>query len=105
MSMAVKIIRIRKNDGYHENPYVAISSMDWINEATLSAGSNSREQLYDFIQEGDVAYVKDEFGNQTTLITDISVSGTKYVKTVADQLELDSLLKLPECRYPSLPLS
>jgi hypothetical protein len=96
--MSLKITCIKKAGGQHENPYVAITSLTWINEQTDATGTSSREQMYDWIKGGVVAYVKDSQGNKAQLIAQISPSGTKYVKTQADSVTSDNLLKLPECK-------
>ena len=97
--MSVRITCIKKDNGYHENPHVAIESMNWINETTQKTGSNTRVQMYDWVvNEKGQAYVKDSVGNVAYLIGAISPRGTKYVKTVADETKTDNLLKLPECR-------
>ncbi|PTQ92416.1 uncharacterized protein DUF3892 [Mucilaginibacter yixingensis] len=96
--MSVRITCIRKDNSLHDNPYVAISSMNWINEDTHATGSTSREQMYDYVKEGGEAYVKDAAGNKAKLLAKITEKGTKYVKTVADEVASDNLLKLPECK-------
>lgn len=53
--------------------------------------------MYDFVKQGGKAYVKDRFGDVAYLITAITYSGTKYVKTVSDETKADNLLSLPEC--------
>ena len=97
--MSVRITCISKDNGYHENPYVAIQSMNWLNESTSDTGKNTRLEMYDWVvnQKGQ-AYVKDAMGNVASLIGAISPRGTKYVKTVADETKTDNLLQLPECR-------
>ena len=97
--MAVKITCIKKASGDHENPYVAISSLGWVNEESGTSGSTSRIDMYAFIEDkGGIAYVKDAYGNKANLTTAISPKGTKYVKTIADYTKTDNLLQLPECQ-------
>lgn len=96
--MSIKITCITKDAGNHENPYVAISHLGWINESTQERGYNTREVVYDFVKNGNIAYVKDIFGNIAKLMCAISSRGTKYVKTVADETKTDNLLKLQECK-------
>lgn len=96
--MSVKITCIKKDNGNHENPYVAISSMNWINEGTQKGGTSTREAIYEFVRDGNEAYVKDSSGNKAILEAKISAKGTKYVKTVANDVESDNLLQLPECK-------
>lgn len=95
--MSIRITCIKKDAGNHENPHVAISKLGWINETTKESGRSSRIQIYDFIESGGDAYVKDFLGNIAYLITEISAKGTKYVKTKPDSTTTDNLLKLPEC--------
>ncbi len=97
--MAVKITCIKKAGGDHENQYVAISSMNWINESTNASGTATRQEMYDFIvNDKGEAYVRDAYGNKAMLEGKISDKGTKYVKTVRDNVTSDNLLKLPECK-------
>ena len=96
--MSVRITYITKDHGNHENPYVAIENLGWINEATSKTGNSTRLQMYDWlVNENGQAYVKDAQGNVAYLIGAISPRGNKYVKTVADETESDNLLKLNEC--------
>jgi len=96
--MSVRITCIKKDNGYHENPYVAIESMNWLNESDQKSGSSSRIEMYNWVvNEKGQAYVRDNMGNTAYLIGAISLRGTKYVKTVADETKTDNLLKLPEC--------
>lgn len=96
--MAIKITCIKKDDGNHENPFIAISSMEWINDADNTKGNSTRLAVYDFVKKGSVAYVKDDLGNKANLIACETEKGTKYVKTKADTTTSDNLLKLPECK-------
>ncbi|TMI63661.1 MAG: DUF3892 domain-containing protein [Bacteroidetes bacterium] len=97
--MPIKITCIKKDNGNHENPFVAITSLSWINEETGKTGSTSRLEMYDWIvNDKGVAYVKDNNGNKANLRGAVSDKGTKYVKTYADNVTTDNLLKLPECK-------
>ncbi|MBS1511080.1 MAG: DUF3892 domain-containing protein [Bacteroidetes bacterium] len=97
--MSVRITCIKKSNGYHSNPYTAIETLGWINESTNATGISTRLTIYNWIKdEHGVAYVTDYLGNKAFLITAISSSGNKYVKTVADETKTDNLLQLPECR-------
>jgi len=95
--MSVKITCIKKDNGNHENSYVAITSMNWLNEADQKTGTSTRVEMYDFVKDGGDAYVKDTAGNKAKLVAHITEKGTKYVKTVADDVKSDNLLKLGEC--------
>ena len=97
--MAVKITCIKKDGGNHENPYIAISSMSWLNEGSNQVGTSTRLEMYDFVvNKQGVAYVKDAHGNTANLMGAVSPNGKSYVKTIADNVKSDNLLKLPECR-------
>jgi hypothetical protein len=94
----VRITCISKDSGNHENPYIAISELGWIEDGTNKTGKNSRLDMYDWVvNKGVYAYVKDSYGNSAKLIGAESPRGNKYVKTVADETKTDNLLKLPEC--------
>ncbi|MDB5147144.1 MAG: hypothetical protein JWQ57_1164 [Mucilaginibacter sp.] len=96
--MAVRIVCIKTDTRPHENPYVAIDSLEWINERINVKGLTERSKLYDWIknEDGD-AYIIDNKGNKTSLIPAVCPEGNKYVKTVYDESEPDYLLGLPEC--------
>lgn len=96
--MAVRITCINKDSGNHENPYVAISTLGWINEQTGAANKSSREDMYKFVKDGGRAYVKDAYGSTSDLVAEISPRGTRYVKTKPDSTTTDNLLKLMECK-------
>jgi hypothetical protein len=95
--MAIRIICISKDHGYHENSHVAISYLGWINEATNQRGYTSRIDMYNWIVQGGIAYVSDIFGNTAYLRPRISPHGNPYVQTEADATPTDNLLRLPEC--------
>lgn len=97
--MAVRITCINKAGGAHENPYLAISHLGWINETSKAKGKSTRLEIYEFIvDKGGKAYVKDNRGNIGYLEGKISPRETRYVKTEADDVTSDNLLKLPECK-------
>jgi len=96
--MAVRITCITKDSGNHENPYAAISHLGWISDSDSEKGYSTREEIYNFVKNGNIAYVKDGYGNVANLMCATSLRGTKYVKTVADETKSDNLLKLQECR-------
>ena len=99
--MSIRITCINKADGNHENPYVAITTLGFINEAESNPVRKlvTRIALYDWLEKdtSNNAYVKDSSGNKADLITAVSPKGTKYVKTKADKVTSDNLLKLNEC--------
>ncbi len=71
--------------------------MNWLDEADQKSGTSSREEMYNFVKDGGEAYVKDAAGNKAKLIARTTDTGTKYVKTVADDVKSDNLLKIKEC--------
>jgi hypothetical protein len=94
--MAIKIKCIKKENGNHENPCEAISSLGWIDDLTQKSGSSCRIQMYEFVKEGGYAYVEKN-NSRVKLITAISSKGNKYVKTNPNDTEDDNLLKLSKC--------
>lgn len=95
--MAVRITCINKAGGFHENPYVAIQRLGWVNEQTGATGKSSRDEMYDFVvNQRGTAYVS-AGGARAELIGLVSAHGTRYVKTRADSTDRDNLLKLSEC--------
>lgn len=95
--MSIKITCITKSQGYHDNPHVAILKLGWTNEQSGTKGISSRDEMYDWVYTGGIAYVYDSNGNKAKLIAVKTAFGTKYVKTVSDNTTADNLLKLPEC--------
>ena len=97
-TMAIRITCINKANGQHENPYVAISHLGWVEDGSGKTGRNTREEIYNWIQnQGGDAYVQAGLA-RAKVITAVSLRGTKYVKTTADDTDRDNLLKLMECR-------
>lgn len=97
--MAIKITCINKDNGYHENPNLAITHLGWINEQTKEKGKSTRLEIYNWIKnENGFAYVTDIYGNTAKVITAETISGTKYLKTEADSTTKNNLLSLPECK-------
>lgn len=95
--MAVRILCIKTDVAPHNNPYVAIDSLEWVNERINVKGITERSKLYDWIKNEDgEAYIIDERGIKTCLIPALCPQGNKYVKTVNDESENDILLGLPE---------
>jgi hypothetical protein len=96
--MAVRILCIKTDNTPHHNPYVAIDSLEWINERINVKGITERSKLYDWIKNEDgEAYIIDAMGNKTCLIPALCPEGNKYVKTTTNSFEDDILLGLPEC--------
>jgi len=95
--VSFRIICIRKDNGDHENPYVAITNLRWQDENNGSTGDSSREQMYDWVHGGGVAVVIDGAGNRAQLEALLTARGTKYVRTRPAHSKTDNLLELPEC--------
>ena len=96
--MPIRVTCIKKDNGFHENPHVAISELGWINDSNEATGNSTRVQIYDWINAGGVAYIMDSVGRKINLITAVSPKGTKYLRTVADNSTNDILLNLQECK-------
>ena len=95
--MSVKITCIKKDNGFHANPHIAISELGWINETTGKSGLSTRIQIYEFIKSGGESYVIGPNGTRVSLITDENEKGTKFVKTIVDNTTSDNLSALSEC--------
>jgi hypothetical protein len=96
--MAVRILCIKTDATPHHNPYVAIDSLEWVNERINVKGITERSKLYDWIKNEDgEAYIIDDSGNKSCLIPALCPEGNKYVKTANGNSKQDILLKLPEC--------
>lgn len=96
--MSIRIHCINKDNGHHEDPHEAITYLGWIDESGSKSGKSTRLEVVKFIEDGGKAYVKDDFGNIAYLIVKISRFGNKFVKTKADGVETNNLLKLLECK-------
>jgi hypothetical protein len=95
--MAVRILCIKTDAEFHQNPYIAIDSLEWVNERINVKGITERAKLHDWIKDGDgEAYIIDKHGKKNILIPAVCPQGNKYVKTVKDESEPDHLLSLPE---------
>jgi len=93
--MQIRITCINKDNGDHENPYLAITHVGWIsNQGKI--GVSSRIELYNWIENGGYAYVKEDEGILAQVITEIAHSGTKYVRTKPDSSTKNNLLNLTE---------
>ena len=96
--MTVRITCINKDNGNHENPYVSITNLGWLEESTGKRGRSTRLEMYNFIKDGNYAYVVDpKDSSKAYLETRVSAAGTKYVRTKPDDTRRDNLLSLPEC--------
>ena len=94
--MAVRITCINKDNGNHYNPHEAIQKLGWIDENSGKKGISTRLEMVDFLEKGGSAYVS-RGGKVAYLIVKKSISGNKYVQTIADGRETNNLLELSEC--------
>ncbi len=95
--MQIRITCIKKNNGDHENPYLAITHLGWV-DSFGKTGMEKREDIYNWIENGGYAYVKEDEGIVAQVITEIAPSGTKYVRTKPDSTTKNNLLNLRECK-------
>lgn len=95
--MTVRIVCINKSGGNHENPHEAISQYGWLNEETQKQGKNDRQSMVNWVKSGNIAYVKDTYGNKASCFVNISKNGTEFLQTQTDNKPTDNLLQLPEC--------
>jgi hypothetical protein len=91
--MAIRITHRRMSDygTLHEH----IARLKGYDDATGTNYDATRQEWYDFVNKGGVAYVQDTFGHRAYLACRISSSGTQYVQTVRDKFYTDNLLALP----------
>jgi hypothetical protein len=95
--MSVRITCINKDNGDHYDQHLAITHLGWLEDGTEKRGKATRLQIVEFIENGNYAYVEDNYGNIAKLIVKVSYAGNKYVKTVSDGKETNNLLALSEC--------
>lgn len=97
--MAIKITCINKDNGNHKNPNLAITHLGWMDEQTKETGKSTRLEIYNWINDKKgYAYITCTYGNKAKVITAQTYTGTKYLKTEADNSTNNNLLSLPECR-------
>lgn len=95
--MAVRITCINKSGGYHDNPHEAIHTFGWLNEQTNESGRASLQEMVDYIDRGNRAFVRNN-GREVNCYTRQG-KYRKFVQTYADNTPTDNLLWLPECAY------
>ncbi len=95
--MSISVTCIEKTSGNTENQLTAISKLGWVEDGTGDSGRSTREEMYQWVKNGNRAYVKDSMGNTADLIAAVTEKGTKYVRTAADGTTTDNLLALPVC--------
>ena len=57
--MSVRVIAVRKINGYHNNPHEAISHYEWVNEGPKDkdSGISDRPVMVKWVEEGGRVYV------------------------------------------------
>lgn len=93
----VRITCINKDGGNHSNPHEGITKYGWLN-STGKTDRSDRAQMVSWIEDGNRAYVQDNFGNKAYCNVRKSINGNKFLQTVADDTYTDNLLSLPECK-------
>ena len=96
--MALRVVCINKDRGYHENPHEAISSFGWIEDSTSLNGKYTLAQMVIFLDRGGVAYVQTPDGSRKAYLETFMRGGRKFVRTIPDSTRRDNLLTLAECR-------
>jgi hypothetical protein len=91
--MSIRITAIRKPPGNYSHE--AITYLKWLNESTRKTGIVDRVALYNWIKQGNKAYVKDAAGDVAYVETRDNLYGTQFVQTYADRTWRDNLLALP----------
>ena len=96
--MALKVICVNKDHGYHANPHEAISLFGWIEDSTALQGKYTLSQMVMFLDRGGVAYTTTPSGNRKAYLETFVRNSMKFVRTIADGTTSDNLLSLSECR-------
>jgi hypothetical protein len=92
--MARQVTCINKDNGDHEDHYLAISHLTWHDETGY--WKSPRLEMVSYLENGGSAYVNDGI-RIAYLVVGKSSRGNKYVRTVPDGRENNNLLTLPEC--------
>ena len=79
--MDIRIIAVRKNGGWIENPHEAISEYKWINESTNETGSFERLAMVKWVKDGGRAYVKDAAGDIANCFVNHNTRGTEFLQS------------------------
>jgi hypothetical protein len=96
--MSLRITCINKDSGNHDNPHEAISRYGWLNEISMESGKSTRQEMVEWVEKGNTAYVKDANGNTAKCGVRTSKKGTKFLQTYSDGFYSDNLLSLSECK-------
>lgn len=94
---SIKIVCICQKQGHHENPFTSIQSMSWVDVISREEGHATLTAMYHFVSSGNVAFVEDADGCRAQLLAAQTKNGTGYVRTAADMISEDKLLRLPKC--------
>ena len=96
--MLIRIVCINKDSGNHQNPHEAINNYGWLNEASTESGKATRQEMVDWVEKGNKAYVKDEKGKIAYCNIRESKSGLRFLQTHSDGYYNNNLLSLFECK-------
>ena len=70
-----------------------IESVRWRDPADSATGQSSRQQMVDWIKNGNTARVRDSSGNDVKV--GVVDADPPYIRTYADDVWTDNLLALP----------
>ena len=97
--MSVKIVCINKDNGNHYNPHEAIEKLGWVNETTGQSGTATLQQMVDYLEKGNYAYVVGKYNSSLKAYLYVNKRDSKkFVQTYADGKWSDNLLQLSECK-------
>lgn len=94
--MGTRIIAIRtlSNNPFIPATFETITHLEWVEESSQITGHCTRERMYQFIKEGNKAFVRVEDFIAYLEATENHL-GTKYIRTIPDETKVDNLLSLP----------
>jgi hypothetical protein len=81
-------IRMSTTGNQHEH----ITDVKWRNPSG-NTGQNTRQEMVDWINQGNTARVKDSYGNDIDVM--VVNANPPYIRTYADGVPTDNLLALP----------
>lgn len=99
--MTLKIIRKCLREGAENPSLTDIEHFHWIEDRTDFPGVYTQKEMYDYVHGGGDAFILDPVDplhqKRMIITTAKTKDGTKYVRTMANGVETDDLLKLPDC--------
>jgi hypothetical protein len=94
MATRIEIRCINKTDRY--NPHERISHVGGVN-VDGTRWKVTEDEAIAGIESGKWAFYVSQQGRTVDVVVAVSAHGHKYLKTVADSVQPDNLLSLPEC--------